>query len=90
MSNKKGQPVGIKVKGSILASALRRAELRNELPSRMSTHTLADAAEALLVYAWLCDWIGLEESVRIIIKEKDPAEGLVKLLRVIKERITFP
>jgi hypothetical protein len=90
MSNKKSQPVGIKVKGSILSSALRRAGLRDELPSRMSTHTLADAAEALLVYAWLSDLIGLEESVRIITKEKDPLEGLVKLLRVIKERIIFP
>jgi hypothetical protein len=90
ISNKKGQPVGIKVKGSILSSALRRAGLRDELPSRMSTHSLADAAEALLVYAWLSDRIGLEESVQIITKEKDPSEGLVRLLKLIKERTTFP
>lgn len=90
ISNKKGQPVGIKVKGSILCQALKRAGLRDELPSRMSTHTLADAAEALLVYAWLSDRIGLEESVQIIMKEKDPSEGLVRLLKIVKERITFP
>lgn len=64
--------------------------MRDELPSRMSTHSLADAAEALLVYAWLSDRIGLEESVQIITKEKDPSEGLVRLLKLIKERTTFP
>ena len=90
ISNRKGQPVGIKVKGSILASALRKAGLREELPSRMSTHTLADAAEALLVYAWLSDKIGIGESVQIITKEKEPIDGLTKLLKVTKERITFP
>jgi len=90
ISNRKGQPVGIKVKGSILASALRKAGLREELPSRMSTHTLADAAEALLVYAWLSDKIGIGESVQIITKEKEPIDGLTRLLKVTKERITFP
>jgi len=89
-SNRKQQPVGIKVKGSILASALRKADLRGELPSRMSTHTLADAAEALLVYAWLCGKIGLDESVEAITKGKEPVDGLVRLLRQAKERTTFP
>ena len=60
------------------------------MPSRMSTHTLADAAEALLVYAWLCGKIGLDESVEAITKGKEPVDGLVRLLRQAKERTTFP
>lgn len=90
ISNKKARPIGIKVKGSLLAAALRKAGLRRELPSRMSTHTLADAAEALLVYAWLSNCISLEESAEIIMEQKDPVEGVARLLTVAKGRITFP
>ena len=55
----------------------------------MSTHSLADAVESLIVYAWLNDCIGLEESAEIVTKEKDPICGQTKLLAVIRERITF-
>ena len=89
ISNRKGQPVRIKAKGSILAAALRKAGLREELPSQMSSHTLADAPESLIVYAWLNDCIGLEESAEIVTKEKDPTCGQTKFLAVIRERITF-
>lgn len=90
LSNRKGEPEGTKVKGSALAEALRRAGLREHLASRMSKHALADAAEALLVYAWLGDCLSLEESVMIIGKSREPVEGLTQLIRVIRERITFP
>ena len=90
MSNRKGEPLGIKVKGSMLAEALRKARLRQYLPSRMSRHALADAAESLMVYAWLSNCITVGESVTVIEKEKDPVEGLSQLLTVIKSRITFP
>jgi len=88
VSNRKGQPIGIKAKGSILAAALKKARLK-ELPSRMSTHSLADAPESLIVYAWLNDYIGLEESAEIVTTEKDPTCGQTKFLAVIRERITF-
>jgi hypothetical protein len=87
LSNKKGKPLGKKVKGSLLAEALRRTGLREYLPSSLSSHTLADAAEALLVYAWLHDCITLEESVAILEKNDDPAEGLTQLLKLAKGKI---
>lgn len=55
----------------------------------MSTHSLADAPESLIVYAWLNERIGLEESVEIATKEKDPVCDLTRLLAVIRKRTTF-
>jgi len=90
LSNKKNEPFGTKVKGSLLAEALRKAGLREHLPSRMSRHALADAAEALIVYAWLSNSISLEESVAILWRSTDAVEGLSRLFVAAKERITFP
>lgn len=87
LSERKGAPEGKKVKGTLLAEALRRAGLRECLPSRMTSHTLADAAEALIVYAWLEDLITLGETVAVIKKNDDPVEGLSQLLERIKGRI---
>jgi hypothetical protein len=90
MSDRKGEPLGIKVKGGMLAEALRKAGLRQHLPSRMSRHALADAAESLIVYAWLSNCITLGESIAVMEKEEDPLEGLSRLLSVAKDRVTFP
>jgi hypothetical protein len=90
ISNRRGNPVGTRVRGSVLAEALRRVGLRECLSSRMSRHSLADAAEALIVYAWLSRWVSLDESVATIGRESDPVEGMSKLLAKIKGRITFP
>ena len=90
VSDRAGKPAGTKVKGSVLAEALRRAGLREFLPSRMSKHALADAAESLIVYAWLEGRISLEESIAIVEKEKDLVAGLSRLLSIAKDRITFP
>jgi hypothetical protein len=90
MSNKRGNPLGTKVKGSVLAEALRRSGLRECLPSGMSRHSLADAAESLIVYAWLSRCLSFDESVGTIERESDPVEGLSKLLAKIKGSITFP
>lgn len=87
LSNRRGRPSGAKVKGTLLAEALRRAGLREYLPSRMTSHTLADAAEAVIVYAWLNDHITLEETVATLENNKDPVEGLGQLLEKIKNRI---
>ncbi|MEM2459043.1 MAG: ribonuclease III family protein, partial [Candidatus Bathyarchaeia archaeon] len=45
MSERSGKPLGAKVRGSILAEALKRAGLREHMPSRVSKHAIADAAE---------------------------------------------
>jgi len=87
ISNRTGKPSGTKVKGTVLAEALKKTGLREHLPSRMTRHRLADAAEALIVYAWLNNYIKLDESVAIIEKNKDPANGLSQLLMTIKDRI---
>lgn len=73
-----------------MAEAFRRAGLREFLPSRMTRHTLADAAEALLLYAWLRNSITLEESVLAMEKNPGAVKGLRQLLAAVKERLTFP
>jgi Na+-transporting NADH:ubiquinone oxidoreductase subunit NqrF len=87
LSNRRGKPSGAKVKGKVLAEAIRKAGLREYLPSRMTSHMLADAAEALMVYAWLCNYITLEESIGTLEKNEDLIEALTQLLTTIKNRI---
>jgi len=89
VSSKKGEPIGAKVKGTMLAEALKKAGLREHMPSRMTSHRLADAAEALIVYAWLHNHITLKESVAILEKTKDPANGFSELLLTIKRKLKF-
>ncbi len=89
LSNRKGQPSGAKVKGTVLAEAIKKAGLREFLPSRMTRHMLADAAEALIVYAWLHNCITLEESVATLEKTDDPIDGFSQLLATIKNRAKF-
>jgi hypothetical protein len=86
LSNRKGEPSGTKVKGTVLAEALKKARLREYLPSRMTRHMLADAAESLIVYAWLQNYITLEESVATLEKTDDPIEGFNQLLTTIISR----
>ena len=90
LSNMKRKPVGARVKGSVLAEALRKAGLRNSLGSGMSRHALADAAEAFIVYAWLNGCLTLDESVAMMRKGEDAVEGACLLLATAKKRVTFP
>ena len=87
LSNRKGKPLGAKVKGTVLSEALKKAGLRIYLPSRMTRHRLADATEALVVYAWLHNYVTLEESVTILEKNENPIDGFSQLLTTIKKRI---
>jgi hypothetical protein len=89
LSKRKGKASGAKVKGTALAEALRKVGLREYLPSRMTSHLLADAAEALIVYAWLYNCITLEESVAILEKTSGLVDALTELLKTIKKRIKF-
>jgi hypothetical protein len=50
---------------------------------------LADAAEALTVYAWLHSYIKLEECVTILEKAENPVEGFTQLFLTIKDRVKF-
>jgi len=89
LSKRSGKPRGEKVKGEALAQAIKKAGLREYLPSRMTRHILADAAESLMVYAWLNNFVTLEESVTVLTEIDDAAEGFSELLAAIKNRITF-
>jgi hypothetical protein len=89
LSNRKGAPSGTKVKGTLLAEALRKAGLREYARSKMTTHMLAEATEAFIMYAWLLDYVSLEEAVAILEKNDDPVEGLCQLLERIKSIIKF-
>lgn len=73
----------------MLAEALRRVGLREFLPSRMTRHKLSDAAEAILVYSWLRNFVTLEESVLIMVNAEDIVEGLSQMLDKSKKRIKF-
>jgi hypothetical protein len=89
LSNRKRMPSGAKVKGSILAEAIKKATLREFLPAKMSRHLLADAAEALIVYAWLRNVVAIERAVSTLEKFDDPIEGFNQLLMEIKGKIKF-
>ncbi len=57
------------------------------MPSRIDKHVLSDAAEALLVYAWLHKFLTIEESVETLEKTDTLIEGLTQLLLTSKEKI---
>ncbi len=90
LSNREAKPLGVKVKGTVLAEALRKAGLRECLGFRMSRHDLADATEALLVYGWLNGCVTLDESIHILGEAARPVDGFAALLAVVRNRVTFP
>lgn len=89
LSNKEGKPTGIKVKGSLLADALKKAGLRKFLPSRIDRHKQADAAEALIVYVWIQGLMSLEEGLEIFEKSEDDMEAFSCLMLSAKKKINI-
>ena len=89
LSIKKGRPRGAKADSHTLSQALKQAELREFLPSRVDRHRQADAAEALLVYIWLQDLTTINESVKTLTKHPDVTEGFSELLREAKRKLNL-
>jgi len=87
LSKKNGEPTGTKVKGRLLADAFEKAELRKFLPSRIDRHKKADAAEALIVYAWLRGSMTMEEGLKILEQNGDRVEAFSLLLLTAKRKI---
>jgi hypothetical protein len=87
ISKKSREPTGAKVDSRLLAEALKKAGLREYLPSRTDRHKQADAAEALIVYAWLKGLISLEEGVKVLERYKDEVEGFCSLLILAKKKL---
>jgi hypothetical protein len=87
VSKKTGEPAGIKVKGRLLADAFKKAGLRKFLPSRVDRHKQADAAEALIVYAWVWGSMTMEEGLEILEHNEDSVEAFSCLLRTAKMKL---
>jgi len=87
LSKKNGEPTGIKVKGRLLADAFKKAGLRKFLPSRIDRHKQADAAEALIVYAWIRGSMTMEEGLEILEQNEDSVEAFSVLLLTAKMKL---
>jgi hypothetical protein len=86
LSKKKAEPAGTKVQGRLLADAFKKADLRKFLPSRIDRHKQADAAEALIVYAWIRGSTTMEEALEILEQNDDAVEAFSVLLVTAKNR----
>ena len=86
LSKKNRGPTGTKVKGRLLADAFKKAGLRKLLPSRIDRHKQADAAEALIVYAWTKGLMTMEEGIEILDQNEDNVEAFCVLLITAKNK----
>ena len=86
MSQKCGHPTGAKVNNQILARAVEASGLRALLPHRVDRHMRGNAAEALLVFAWLQDTLEMNACIKVL-SEKEPVEAFTALLRQILNRL---
>ncbi len=71
----------------ILAEAVKKSGLRNILPRRVDRHAQGNAAEALIVYAWLREIMSFEDCLRILRGGDDPTEAFTRLLQEIRKRL---
>lgn len=88
LTKRAGHPVGSKVANRVLAEAVRRTDLRGQLPKRLDRHAIGDSAEALLAYAWLAKIISLDECVEALAPNLDePVEAFARLVALAAERV---
>ena len=87
LSNREGHPVGAKVSSHILAEALKKAGLREFLPRRTDRHSQADAAEALIVHAWIQNLMSIEEGVDLLGQHENVIEAFCSLLSTARRRL---
>ncbi|MFQ6095930.1 MAG: ribonuclease III family protein [Candidatus Bathyarchaeia archaeon] len=89
LSRRLDRPVGMKAQSTVLSRALRKADLRKLLPHRVDRHKQADAAEAIIVYAWIRGIVTIEECVAILEQETEPDEAFAILLKTILKKVKF-
>jgi len=87
MSQKHKRPVGAKVDNQTLADAVAKSGLRKFLPHRVDRHTRGNAAEALIVFAWLGDLLELDDCTKVLSKEDNTAEAFAILIRNVLEKM---
>lgn len=64
LSQKLQRPASAKVNNRTLAEAVKKSGLRKMLPRRIDRHAQGDAAEALIVYAWLKEIVGFKDCLK--------------------------
>jgi hypothetical protein len=87
MSQKHGHPTGAKVNNQVLANAVDRSGLRGFLPHRVDKHARGNAAEALLIFAWLQDIHEFEDCIQTLSTEDDLAQAFAVLLHDVLEKL---
>jgi hypothetical protein len=87
LSQKLERPTGAKVNNRILAEAVKKSGLRKILPRRIDRHAQGNAAEALIVYAWLQEIMSFDDCLKILRGGDDPTEAFTRLLQEIEKRL---
>lgn len=81
LSQKQGSPAGAKVDNRVLAQAVDLSGLREFLPRRVDKHERGDAAEALLVFAWLSGIQELDDCTKVLVTEETVSQAFATLLK---------
>jgi len=58
---------GLKVSKTILANALKKADMKKFSKSRADAHDLADTVEALIAYIWFIEKMTIEDIINILV-----------------------
>ncbi len=87
MSKMLSHPVGAKVDNRTLAEAVTKSGLRKFLPHRVDRHDRGNAAEALLVFAWLSDLLELDYCTDVLSREADPIQAFAGLLAKVLSKL---
>jgi hypothetical protein len=87
MSQRFKRPMGAKVNNQTLADAVTKSGLRRLLPHRVDRQTRGDAAEALLVFAWLDDLLDLNDCTDVLSKEEDASKAFASLLQTVLKKL---
>ncbi len=69
--NNKTIRTGMKVSKTILANALKKADMKKFSKSRADAHDLADTVEALIAYIWLIEKMTIEGITNILVESLD-------------------
>lgn len=89
MSGNKNEKVATSEQGKVLAQTIRKAGLKEYLSLRMTRRMLGLRAEFLVIHASLHGLLTLEETVTMLRKTDEAAEGFGHLLAAIKGGITL-
>jgi hypothetical protein len=87
MSQKLNRPVGAKVDNQTLAEAVAKSGLRKFLPHRIDRHSRGNAAEALLVFAWLNNLLEFDHCTNALSIEENPSTAFTNLIKIVLEKL---